>query len=136
MAEFLANRDQYLTRALLTGDGRDPKGEAAQKVAREEALQIKANELRDQNEDLTDAESLAQARQWLDTQAALHNPDQVAGGHAEVITGMGNARVNSSIGAQWPKRIKGIDQQIRQHAAGMSQQEQETTFLDIELPMI
>ena len=65
----------------------------------------------------------------------MHDPDQVAGGHADTITGLGDARVNSSIGAQWPKRIKGIDAHIRKYAAGMTQQERETTFLNVELPV-
>jgi hypothetical protein len=136
VAQFLANRDQYLKKALRTGDGRAPEGDAAQKVAREKALRIKTTELRTQNEDLTDREARAQAQQWLETQAALHDPDQVAGGYADTITGLGDARVNSSIGAQWPKRIKGIDAHIRKHAAGMTQQERENTFLDVELPMV
>ena len=71
----------------------------------------------------------------METQAALHDPDQVAGGHAGTITGLGNARVNYSIGAQWPKRIKAIDQQIRSLAANMSLQQQQTTFLNIVLPL-
>lgn len=135
MAQFLANRDQYLKKAALTGDGRAAEGNAAQKAAREEALRDRADELQAENDALTRDEARAQAQQWLDTQAALHDPDQVAGGHADTITGLGDARVNSSIGAQWPRRIKGIDTRIRQHAAGMTQQERETTFLDVELPL-
>ena len=68
----------------------------------------------------------------VDTQ---HDPDQVAGGHADTVTGLGDAPISSSIGEQWPKRIKGIDAHIRKHAAGMTQQERENTFLDIDLPI-
>ena len=135
VAQFLANRDQYLKKATLTGDGRAAKGDAAQQVARKAAFQDKINELRDQDENLTEKEARQQAQQWLDTQTALHDPDQVAGGHPDSISGMGDARVNYSIGAQWPKRIKAIDSQIRRHAAGMTQQERENTFLDIALPI-
>lgn len=135
VAEFLANRDRYLQQAVLTGDGRAPEGNAAQTLARQKALQLKVNELRSQNRTLTLKQANAQAQQWLDTQAALHDPDQVAGGHADQVTGMGDARVNSSIGAQWPKRITGIDHQIRQHAASMTPAEQAATYLNIELPL-
>ena len=135
VAQFLANRDQYLTKAAITGDGRAAEGDAAQKLARALAFRRKADELQAQDEDLSPDEAEAQAQQWLDTQAALHDPDQVAGGHAGTTTGLGDARVNSSIGAQWPKRIKGIDAHIRKHATSMTQQERETTFLDVDLPL-
>jgi hypothetical protein len=135
VAEFLANRDRYLTQALSTGDGRAPEGNAAQTLARTIALRRKADELQTNDEDLTPDDAIIRAQQWLDTQAALHDPDQVAGGHADRVTGMGNARVNSSIGAQWPKRIAGIDQQIRQHAANMTPMQQAATYLNIELPL-
>ena len=135
VAEFLANRDRYLTQALLTGDGRDPAGNAAQSELRKDALRDKVRELRFQDRSLTNEKAVQQAQQWLDTQAALHDPDQVAGGRADRVTGLGDARVNSSIGAQWPKRIKTIDQQIRAHAAGMTAEEQASTYLDIALPL-
>lgn len=35
-----------------------------------------------------------------DTEMA-YNPNGVAGGKADAITGLGNSRVNSSIGSQW-----------------------------------
>jgi len=136
VAEFLANRDRYLTRAMLTGDGRAAEGDAAQKAIRRIALRRKIDELTLENDTLTRNEARAQAQEWLDTQAALHDPDQVAGGHAHLITGLGDARVNYSIGAQWPKRIQGIDEHIRKHAAGMSQKERENTFLNVELPLV
>ena len=135
VAQFLANRDRYLSKALLTGDGRATAGDAAQKLARAVAFRRKTDELQAQNEDLSPDEAEVQAQQWLDTQAALHDPDQVAGGRADTITGLGDARVNSSIGAQWPKRIKGIDDHIRKHAASMTQQERENTLLNIDLPL-
>ena len=43
-------------------------------------------------------------------EAALHNPDGVAGGKINDITGMGNSRANSSIGSQWEN--KGIAENI------------------------
>ncbi len=49
---------------------------------------------------------------------------------------MGDARVNYAIGGAWPKRIKGIDRQIRDYAAAMTPEEQATTYLDIALPVL
>lgn len=135
VAAFIANRDHYNALRQLKGDGRDPKGDAAQKVAREEALSDKTLELRRQDPSLTRKQAQEQAEKWLETQTALHNPDQVAGGHAAIISGMGDARVNSSIGAQWPKRIKAIDQQVRTYASQLTPAEQAATYLDINLPL-
>ncbi|AFJ07560.1 predicted cell-wall-anchored protein SasA [Prevotella intermedia] len=48
-------------------------------------------------------------------QAALHNPDGVAGGKVDQITDMGDSRVNSSIGSQWKNgRAESIERQIKQ----------------------
>ncbi|UOG75880.1 polymorphic toxin type 15 domain-containing protein [Hymenobacter tibetensis] len=135
VAEFMANRDHYIALSKIKKSGRDPTGDAAQKVAREEALRDKEIELRRQNRSLTKAEATVRAEQWLATQTALHDPDQVAGGPPHVITGMGDARVNFSIGAQWPKRIKIIDKQIRTYATNMSRQQLESTYLNIVLPI-
>lgn len=47
--------------------------------------------------------------------AALHNPDGVAGGKVDQITGMGDSKVNSSIGSQWGNgRAESIENQIKQ----------------------
>ncbi len=43
----------------------------------------------------------------LEGLAALHNPDQIAGGYVDVVTQMGNKRINSSIGSQWGSIEKG-----------------------------
>jgi hypothetical protein len=47
-------------------------------------------------------------------QAALHNPDGIAGGKVNDITGMGDSRVNSSLGSQWDKgRASSIESQVK-----------------------
>lgn len=90
--EYLKNREKYIEQ------GRAIEGNAAQQAAREEAYVQKINEL--QREGLTLSKAKKQAKEWLDTQAALHNhPNQIAGGKAEVIGGLGDKRINSSIGS-------------------------------------
>ena len=59
----------------------------------------------------------------------------MAGGHADTITGMGDARVNSAIGAAWTTRIKGIDRQVRDFAKGLTPEQQQSTYLNIHLPV-
>ena len=54
------------------------------------------------------------AKESMKGQAALHNPDGIAGGKIDDITGMGDGRVNSSIGSQWDKgRAKSIEDQLK-----------------------
>lgn len=140
MAQFLANRDAYNDRKKTSKrkqpDGRDPKGDAAQKVAREDAFETKLDELLTADVNLTDTEARVQAAQWLETQTALHDPDQVAGGHADTITGVGDARVNSAIGAAWTSRINAIDRQIRNFATNLTPEQQRNTYLNIHLPVV
>jgi uncharacterized protein YukE len=123
--EFIKNRDRYLK------DGRALEGDAAQRLARQEALKEKVAELRKQG--LSREEAKKQAEEWLETQAALHNPDQIAGGNPSHIGGMGDKKINSSIGSQWKSRIKDLDKQIRDIAKTMTQEERESTFLNIKL---
>ncbi|BDG30758.1 polymorphic toxin type 15 domain-containing protein [Parageobacillus thermoglucosidasius] len=46
---------------------------------------------------------------------------------------MGNKKINSSIGSQWKSRIKDLDTNIRDIAKTMTQEERESTFLNIKL---
>ena len=48
------------------------------------------------------------AKDKMDTLAALHNPDMIAGGK-DAVTKMGDKGVNSSIGSQWKDRVAEMD---------------------------
>ena len=48
----------------------------------------------------------------LSSLAALHNPDQIAGGNFDDVTAMGDKRINSSIGSQWGTKDKGRAQNL------------------------
>lgn len=48
----------------------------------------------------------------LSSLAALHNPDQIAGGNFDDVTEMGDKRINSSIGSQWGTKDKGRAQNL------------------------
>ncbi|SNZ14013.1 Novel toxin 15 [Terribacillus aidingensis] len=123
--EYLRNREKYIA------EGRAIEGNAAQKMARQEALKDKITELRKQG--LSRADATKQASEWMDTQAALHNPDQIAGGRADNIGGLGDKRVNSSLGSQWKYRIDIVDEQIRKMAKNMSPKEIKNTYLNVKL---
>ncbi|MGG0658087.1 T7SS effector LXG polymorphic toxin [Rummeliibacillus pycnus] len=123
--EYLKNRDRYIA------EGRAIEGNAAQKMARQEALKDKIAELRKQG--LSRADATKQASEWMETKAALHNPDQIAGGRADIIGGLGDKRVNSSIGSQWKYRIDVVDEQIREIAKNMSPEKLKNTYLNVKL---
>ena len=123
--EYLDNRERYLA------EGRSIEGNAAQKVAREDAFETKYKELRDSG--LSRSEAQTQAQEWLDTQAALHNPDQIAGGNPLNIGGVGDKAINSSIGSQWRYRIDAVDEQIQAMAAKMTPEQLQNTYLNVKL---
>lgn len=123
--EFLQNRDRYIK------EGRASEGNAAQKVAREKAYLDKVDELREN--DLSRKEAEKQASEWIKGQAALHNPDQIAGGNPLDITGIGDTRINSSIGSQWKNKIGEFDKKVRDVAAKMTEKERKSTKLNVKL---
>lgn len=61
-----------------------------------------------------------EANAWLKTKAALHHPNQIAGGKPNIIAGLGDKSVNSSLGAQWKYRIDVVDEQIKEMAKNMT----------------
>ena len=123
--EYFDNRERYLK------EGRSKEGSKAQKVARKKALQEKIDELMDSGMSRKEAKEVA--KDWMEEQAALHDPDQIAGGDPTKISGMGDRRVNSSLGSQWKTRIDAMDEQIRKLAEGLSPEELKTTYLNINL---
>lgn len=100
-------------------------------MARQEALKDKITELRKQG--LARADATKQASEWMGTKAALHNPDQIAGGRANIIGGLGDKRVNSSIGSQWKYRIDIVDDQIRGIAKNMTPEQLKNNYLNVKL---
>ena len=69
----------------------------------------------------------------MKSQAALHNPDQVAGGYANNVGGVGDKGVNSSLGAQWRNNVKILDEAIERMAEGMTEAERKSTYLNVKL---
>ena len=71
----------------------------------------------------------------MKTQDALHNPDQIAGGKPNDISGMGDKEVNRSIGGQWKARVSQLEKGINDFAKGKSQSELANTKLNVKLEM-
>ncbi|MDU1315382.1 MAG: polymorphic toxin type 15 domain-containing protein [Clostridium septicum] len=97
------------------------EGNGTQQAARKEALANKVDEFLDSGMSFQEAKK--QAEKWLDSQAALHNPDQIAGGNPLNIGGMGYKKINSSISSQWQYRIDEVDEQIRKLAKKITDKE-------------
>lgn len=123
--EYLQNRQRYID------EGRAIEGNMAQQAARKEELANKIDELLDSGMSYQEAET--QANNWMESQAALHNPDQIAGWNPLNIGGMGNKGINSSIGAQWKYRIDDVDEQIQEMAKNMTDAERKSTYLNVKL---
>ena len=124
--EFIKNRDEYIK------NGRSKEGSKAQKKFREKVEKEKIKEYR--KEGLSPEDAKVKAKEYMSDKAALHDPDQIAGGHGENVTGMGDKGVNSSLGSQWKDRIGAIDKAVREQAAGMTPEQMQNTHLNIKLP--
>lgn len=123
--EYMKNRARYIAK------GRSKEGDALQKAVRQNAYAEKVIELREKGCSPVEAEE--EAKKWMNTKAALHGPDQVAGGNPEKIDGIGDAAINSSLGSQWKYRINEVDEKIAKAAEKMTEAERKNTYLNIKL---
>ena len=115
--EYKNNRQAYNDRKAQTGSGRDPNSAKYQAQAKKEAIATKTKEFRKQGYSKSEAESMAKS--WAKGKAALHGPDQIVGGKANNISGLGDSNINSSIGSQWKSRVGTLDSYINEKAASL-----------------
>lgn len=47
--------------------------------------------------------------------------------------GMGDKRINSSIGSQWKNRIDAVDEKVKLVAGKMTDEEKKLTYLNVKL---
>lgn len=69
----------------------------------------------------------------IKTQVALHDPDQVAGGFAQNVTGVGDYGVNSSIGSQWKTRIGAVDEVVDEIVRTTPYEDLNQIYLNVKL---
>ncbi len=132
LAENMDNRAAYEQRKVEMGNGRDlSEGKKAQEIARDKAVhsRIESN----QEKGLTYTDAKKEAAEWIKTQDALHNPDQIAGGDPLKVSRMGNASVNRSIGKQWGTRVDQLSGAIEDYAKGKTREELENTKMNVRL---
>ena len=113
--EYKNNRQAYNDRKLQTGSGRDPNSVKYQNQAKKKVIADKITEFRKQGYSKSESESMA--KNWAKGKAALHGPDQIVGGKANNISGLGDSKINSSIGSQWKSRVGTLDSYINEKAA-------------------
>jgi hypothetical protein len=109
VGEYLQNRARY-SEVKRAGTG------AAQQAARDNlSKEIYDSVLESlERRDIVGAEAKrmaeAKTKETMATLAALHDPDMIAGGRDQVRA-MGDRKVNSSLGSQWPKegRLESMD---------------------------
>ena len=109
--EYLDGRQRYDEIGRKgTGKAQDL---ARQKYEKELKQKFEDSLLRSDFEGDIEAEAAKLATAKMETLAALHNPDMIAGGK-DVVTALGDRGVNSSIGAQWKGRIAELDQAAKE----------------------
>ena len=125
--EYQNNRASYET------NGRASDSSKFQQSARQEAIADRTTQNIQKGMSYEDA--CNEAASWAKGKVALHGPDQIAGGGPENITGLGDSKINSSIGSQWKadSRIGTLDAYVDKFASGLSPAERSTTHLNVEL---
>ena len=133
VAENIENRQNYQLRKAETGNGRSPESSMAQQRVREKAIaqRIESN----QNKGLSYGEAQKEAYEWIQKQAALHDPDQIAGGNPLKVSRMGDRNINSSIGSQWSSRVAQLEDAVNRFAKDYSKEELCQIKMNVRLGM-
>lgn len=103
MADWVLNRVDYLR------DGRPYASVVEQELVRDAARNDAIREMMSDNPGLDLATATRFADQWMETQAALHRLDGIAGGNPTDVPRVGDGNVNSSLGSQWQDRVADLD---------------------------
>ena len=115
-------------------NGRSPEGTQMQHQYKEGVRECLIYDLMEQDANLTQEEAELRVANMLKGGAALHDPDQIAGGFSTEIHGYGSAGANSALGSLWGHdRAENLYEQIKEKSKGMSRDEMENAKLNIRL---
>lgn len=103
MADWVLNRVDYLR------NGRPHDSVVEQELVRDAAHNDALREIMRENPGLDLATANRFVDQWMETQAALHRLDGIAGGNPTDVPRVGDGNVNSSLGRQWQERVADLD---------------------------
>ena len=126
VAEYLDNRERY------DAEGRSKEGTAMQEQYRDGLVASNAYDMMEADPSLSAEEAERLAAEELRGGAALHNPDQVAGGDPTEIHAYGSGSANSALGSMWGHgRADDMYEQIKEQTKGMTREEMENTHLNV-----
>lgn len=132
VAQFVDNYERYRLQK------RDPASAAAQKQYVDGLIQGEAYELHQANPKLSEKAALEAARFSVGKGAALHNPDQRAGGETTEIYAYGSRAANSALGGLWGSgHADRLYAQVMSKISDtkMTRADMERTKLDVRLNM-
>ena len=128
--DYLKNYDNYKQ------NGRSADGTRAQKEYRFKAIEVTADEMMRNEPGLTYPEARTSATDLYRKSAALHNPDQNAGGNPLEIHALGGARENSAYGALWKNgRSEQLHDAVVELTKNMTPEQMRSTRLNVRFNM-
>jgi uncharacterized protein DUF4157/putative RNase toxin 15 of polymorphic toxin system len=114
-----------------TGSGRSPEGAKKQEEFREkERKKLIAKEIK---AGVSPKKAEANVDKIMKGLAALHDPDQIAGGDPAEIKRLGNRRINSSLGSQWKNKAAAFIKTIRDTVKGFAKKLLAKLYLNSKL---
>ena len=117
-------------------NGRAVAGTEAQKEYRFIATEVTADNLMEANPALSYKEARELATDMYRKSAALHNPDQIAGGDPTQIYAIGGSRENSAFGALWRSgRAEQLHDKVVELTRNMTPEEMKLTRLHVKFNM-
>lgn len=126
--DFIQQYEQYRR------EGRDPSGAELQANYRNNIIEETIEEIMDADPSISAQDARREAEQQVRGLAALHNPDQVAGGSGENVHAAGSRSVNSAFGALWRHgRAEQLYQQVLEASAGMTEEQLRNVYLNVRM---
>jgi len=126
--KWQSNRKKYLIQ------GRAPESSGEQKRQREKLKATTINRVYIEALDRGEEMDIEKATRIVEKEyAALHDPDQVAGGDSNMITSLGRMDINSSIGSQWKNKIHTVDVMVEKMFKKFNKDQRSKVKMNVEL---
>ena len=114
--------------------GRDPESVAVQRQYRLALTETLTEEYMGENPGLSPEQARTDAESCVRLLAALHNPDQAAGGSGFGVTAAGSRQINSALGSLWGHgRARALYEEVLARSSGWSEEQMRNTYLNVRL---
>lgn len=115
-------------------NGRDTNSSHAQQEYRQALVEAITEDIMSENPELSFEDARNDALSCVGILAALHNPDQIAGGSGHGVTGAGRRNINSALGSLWRHgRAQELYERVREASSGWPEAEMRNTYLNVRL---